>query len=289
MSTESPGRAVPGERSMWAAAHAYERFMGRWSRRVAVPFVDALPVPAGARWLDVGCGAGSLTAVIVERCAPSSLVEIDPSSELLRVARSGMRAAPQVRFEPAAAERLPFGDDRFDAAVSGLALNFVADPACGLREMARVTRSGGTVAAYVWDYDHADFFLARFWRAAAEAHGGRVPGDERGRWRLCSVAGLTELAERTDLLDPHIWTIDIETTFDGPEALWEGFLLGVGPSGSWATALSPDRREQLRACLEASLPLARDGHVCLTARALAVTGRASQTPGSGESAGCVDD
>jgi trans-aconitate methyltransferase len=260
---------------MWAAADAYERFMGRWSRRVAIGFLDALHVPAAARWLDVGCGAGSLTAVIIERCAPSTVVGIDSSSELLRLAISGMRSAPQVRFESAAAESLPFDGARFDATVSALALNFVADPARSLREMVRVTRSGGTVAAYVWDYDYADFFLARFWRAAAEAHGDRAPGDERGRWPLCSVDGLTEFAERSDLLDTRVWTIDIETAFASPDDLWEGFLVGVGPSGSWATALPADRRAQLCACLDASLPVAHDSRVHLTARALAMAGRAS--------------
>lgn len=257
---------------MWRAADAYERFMGRWSRRVAMPFLDALDSPAEGTWLDVGCGVGTVTAAIVDRCAPTAVVGVDPSAAFLRLAADGKPATSAVGFCQAGAQRLPFPEATFDATVSGLTLNFVADPARALQEMARVTRLGNTVAAYVWDYDYPDFFLTRFWDAAERATGTRAPGDERGRWRVCSPAGLAEAARRAGLSNVRTWTIRIDTTFRGPAELWEGFLLGVGPSGAWAAELHPDERAHAGALFTASLPVAEDGLVRLTAAALAVAG-----------------
>lgn len=257
---------------MWTAAEAYERFMGRWSRRVAGCFLDALDTPDGGAWLDVGCGVGTLTAAIIERCSPAAVVGVDPSPEFLRRAAARKPTACAVAFHRARAERLPFPDAALDAAVSGLTLNFVPDPTQAVREMARVTRAGGTVAAYVWDYANPDFFLARFWDAAARSAGARAAGDERGRWRVCTPAGLADLAERSRLQDARVWSIRIDTVFASPEELWAGFLLGVGPSGSWTTAMAPRDRAALRARLLASLPVAADGAAHLTATALAVAG-----------------
>ncbi|MDP8971395.1 MAG: methyltransferase domain-containing protein, partial [Actinomycetota bacterium] len=225
--------------------------------------------------LDVGCGVGALTGAIVQRCAPSAVVGIDPSEAFLRYAAAHNEATSPVRFARAHAQALPCPTATFDATVSGLTLNFLTDPARALTEMVRVTRPGGTVAAYVWDYSDPDFFLARFWAAAAGAQGARAPGDERHRWPLCSPAGLAQLADQTPLVSPRVWTLRIGISFSSPEELWAGFLLGVGPSGVWAARLRPRQQAAVRAHLEADLPVAADHSVRLTATAVAIAGSTS--------------
>lgn len=259
---------------MWTAADAYERFMGGWSRRVAASFLDGLGVGSQAAWLDVGCGVGSVTAVILERCAPSQVVGVDQSPDFLQVARGQQLPPPGASFERASAEDLPFANATFDVTVSALVLNFVPDPALAVKEMGRVTHRGGTVAAYVWDYDHPDFFLTRFWEAVATVDGVEAPTSERGRWRICSEEGIKELVERSPLRDKRVWSVEIETAFPSPDELWEGFLLGVGPSGSWTVGLTRERQEELRTLYQERLPVAEDGSVRLTARALAFAGSA---------------
>ena len=136
---------------VWTSGDAYEVYVGRWSRRVADEFLQWIAVPAGGGWLDVGCGTGELTRVILDRCQPMGVTGVDPSRAFLALAleRTSDRRA---EFREGDAQALPFEDARFDAAVSGLVLNFVPEPERGVSEMARVTRGGGTVAAYVWDY-----------------------------------------------------------------------------------------------------------------------------------------
>lgn len=260
----------PTEHGTWTGAEAYDRFMGRWSRQVAAEFVEALKVPAHAKWLDVGCGVGSLTAVIVERAAPSLVVGVDPSAAFLRLAGTRVRP-PAARFEKGPAEHLSFDDATFDATVSGLVLNFLPDPHAGLREGMRVTRPGGVVAAYVWDYAHLDFFLARLWQAVAETDGRPAPVDERHRWRICSREGLSELAQQSGLRDWKVWTIPVTTSYASAQQVWERFLLGAGPAGAWVSAIPPERLERLRQHFLAALPLG-NGRVLLTSTAIAVAG-----------------
>lgn len=254
---------------MWTAAADYDLFMGRWSREAAQQALAAVDVPAGARWLDVGCGTGQVAAVIAESCDPCDVVGVDPSADFVHAAKRQHR--PNVRFHQAFAEQLPFEDGSFDATVSGLMLNFTDDPAAALAEMARVTRPGGTVAAYVWDYDHPGFFLTRVWKALEETLGYRAAGDERGRWPLCSPSGLRDLAVASPLVAPTVWTIEIHTPLTGSDELWEGLLWGLGPSGAAVTGLSRHDQAKLRTRLEANWPA---DTAELTARAIAARGTA---------------
>ena len=138
---------------------AYERAMGTWSRLAGEIFLDWLAPPLGLRWIDVGCGNGAFTELLVERCAPVEVQGIDPSEGQLAFART--RPASRVaKFRQGDAMALPFAADRFDAAVMALVLVFVPDPAKGIEEMVRVVSPGGTVATYIWDMLDGGFPLA---------------------------------------------------------------------------------------------------------------------------------
>jgi ubiquinone/menaquinone biosynthesis C-methylase UbiE len=128
----------------------YERYMGNWSRRVGTIFLDWLAAPSGLKWIDVGCGNGAFTELIVERCAPTEVRGIDPSEDQLTFART-RPAARLAKFDSGDAIALPFPTDTFDVAVMALVIFFVPDPGKGVAEMSRVVRPGGVVAAYAWD------------------------------------------------------------------------------------------------------------------------------------------
>ena len=135
---------------------AYERYMGEWSRLAGETFLDWLAPEPGLRWLDVGCGNGAFTEMLVGRCAPASVQGIDPSEGQLAYART--RPASRVaQFRRGDAMAVPFPDDTFDAAVMPLVIFFVPDPARGVAEMARVVRAGGVVTAYAWDMEGGGF------------------------------------------------------------------------------------------------------------------------------------
>ena len=151
------------------SADAYLRFMGRYSEPLAAQFADLAGVRGGQRLLDVGCGPGALTAELVSRAGPDAVSAVEPSGSFAAAARERL---PGVDVRQAAAERLPFGDAAFDAALAQLVVHFMADPVAGLREMGRVTRPGGVVAACVWDHAGGRGPLSAFWRAVRELDPG---------------------------------------------------------------------------------------------------------------------
>src|SRR5581483_6380212 len=140
---------------------AYERVMGRWSQIAGAQFLDWIGPPKNLRWIDVGCGNGAFTEVLIERCAPAAVTGIDPSDGQLAYARArpGTRLA---QFRVADAQSLPFADNSFDAASMALVITFIPDPRKGATEMARVVRSGGIVASYMWDFAGGGFPLRQF-------------------------------------------------------------------------------------------------------------------------------
>jgi ubiquinone/menaquinone biosynthesis C-methylase UbiE len=151
--------------AVWGNTEAYDAYMGRWSRPAAEAFVAWLALPSGRRWLDVGCGMGALTEAVLAAAAPQAVVGIDPSAEFIRTARARI-ADPRVHVAIGDARALALRSATVDVVVAGLALNWIADPAAALAEMARVVRPGGTVAAYVWDYAGAMQLVRTFWQAA---------------------------------------------------------------------------------------------------------------------------
>ena len=260
----------PMVRDVWAVGDAYEAYVGRWSRRVAEAFLQRLDVPEGARWLDVGCGTGALTAAVLATQEPAEVVGVDPSGGFLATARTGIDDG-RATFLAGDAQALPLPDSRVDAVVSGLVLNFVPDPAAAVAEFVRVTVPGGTAAAYVWDYAEGMGMMRRFWDAAALLD--PAAADEGPRFPLCRPAPLRQLWENAGLHDPTVTAIEVPTVFAGFDDYWTPFLGGQGPAPAYVMSLPEDDRAALRELLRARLPARPDGSIPLTAKAWAVWGR----------------
>ena len=258
-------------RDRWSGGDDYEAWIGRWSRKVAPRFIDWLAIPSDARWLDLGCGTGALTAAIVERAHPTSVIGVDPSADFVDAA-ARKQTDERVRFAVADASALPVQTGSVDVVVSGLVLNFVPDIAGGLGEMRRVTASGGTVAAYVWDYAGRMDLIRRFFDAAIEVDPKAVAHDEGIRFPICSPDGLRDAFETAGLTAVDVHALDVATRFRDFDDYWAPFLTGVGPAPGYAISLAPEVRAALRTRLEETLPIAADGSIELIARAWAVRG-----------------
>ena len=247
------------------AADAYDRFMGRYSLLLSPQLADLAGVRAGQRVLDVGCGPGALTTELVGRLGPEDVAAVDPSEPFVVAARA---RNPGVDVRQASAERLPFPDRAFDAAVAQLVVHFMADPIAGLAEMARVTRRDGVVAACVWDHAGGQGPLSLFWQAARELDPGvrdesQLAGAREGH--------LAELFEQAGLRDIEQTTVSSSLEHATFEAWWEPFTGGVGPAGSYVASLDEDSRAALRGRCRALLP---DAPFTVTARAWAARGLA---------------
>lgn len=256
----------------WAAADAYERYVGRWSRPVAMQFVEWLAVPPARTWLDVGCGTGALSETIVRSASPARLIGIDASLAYLsqacqRLTRTGVSVIRGL------AQQMPLQSGRFDAVVSGLALNFVPMTGAAVSEMARVARRGGLVAAYVWDYARGMQLMRFFWDAAVALDPFAAALDEGNRFPMCHPDRLETLFRTNGLGDVRTRAIDIPTPFVDFDDYWSPFLGAQGPAPGYAMSLSEDRRARLRDRIRRTLPIASDGSIALTARAWAVCGR----------------
>jgi len=247
------------------AADAYDRFMGRYSVPLAPLLADLASVEAGQRVLDVGCGPGALTAELVARLGTGSVRAVDPSPSFLATVRE---RNPGVDVEQASAEQLPFADADFDAALAQLVVHFMADPVVGLREMGRVTRDGGVVAACVWDHAGGGGPLALFWEGAHAfdpnvEDESKLAGARKGHLgELFRDAGLRDVVETA-------LTVDVEhPTFD---EWWEPFTFGVGPAGGFVQRLAEDDRERLRELCRERMP---EAPFVVSARAWAARGLA---------------
>jgi SAM-dependent methyltransferase len=248
---------------------AYERYMGKWSRLAAETFLDWLAPEPGLRWLDVGCGNGAFTEMIVERCAPVSVQGIDPSEEQLAFARARL-ASSAAQFRQGDAMAQPFPDDTFDAAVMPLVIFFVPDPARGVAEMARVVCPGGIVTAYAWDMSGSGGFPYETLQDEMRGMGIAVPappspGASRidAMWNLWTGAGLEAVETRE---------IAVQRTFADFDDYWTTILLGprVGPP---LAAMASEEIAILKTRMRARLPADAAGRITYGARANAVKGR----------------
>lgn len=247
---------------------AYERMMGIWSRIAGHIFLDWLKPRSGLRWVDIGCGNGAFTELIVERCAPAEVQGIDRSEGQLAFART-RPAARVAQFARGDALALPFAPGQFDAAVMALVIFFVPDPAKGVAEMARVVAPGGTVAAYAWDMLGGGFPLEPF-RDAMRAMGIKPLGPPRPE--ASRMEALRELWTGAGLGEVETRTITVERRFADFEDFWTAGLSGssVGPT---VAALVPADVERLKANVRARLPADPSGRITYAARANAVKGR----------------
>ncbi len=230
------------------AADAYDRFMGRYSTPLAAEFVEFAAIEPGWRVLDVGCGPGALTTELVRRVGAEGVVGVDPSPSFVEAAR---RRHPGVEIHVGGAEHLPLPDDGFDASLAQLVVHFMSDPVAGLREMKRVTRAGGVVAACVWDFEEGGSPLSVLWDAArsidpdAPGESG-LPGTRRGQLEtLFGEAGL----DRVEHGALTVWRD--HPTF---EEWWHPYELGVGPAGAYVASLQPDQRLALADRCRSLLP-----------------------------------
>jgi SAM-dependent methyltransferase len=222
------------------SADAYLGFMGRYSAPLAEQFLELVGIRRGDRVLDVGCGPGVLTAPLVERCGAEAVAAVDPSAPFVEAVR---RRFPEVDVRRARAEHLPYADDSVDAALAQLVVHFMTDPVAGLREMGRVARPGGLVAASVWDLAGGTGPLSVFWSAARELD-PQAPdeADRAGAGR----GQLAELAARAGLTAPRSTSLTVSVPFVSFEGWWDPYEDGVGPAGAYVASLDAEARTTVR-------------------------------------------
>ncbi|MFC4022121.1 class I SAM-dependent methyltransferase [Micromonospora sp. GCM10011542] len=256
---------------VWADGEAYEAYVGRWSRPVAAEFVRWLDVPPGRHWLDVGCGTGALTSTVLAEADPARVTGVDRSAGFVAHARTRVDD-PRVAFEVGDARELPLPDRAVDVVVSGLALNFVPEPARAVAEFARLLRPAGVTAAYVWDYAEGMAFMRYFWDAAVELDRSAGELDEGCRFGVCQPDALRAVWSDAGLVAVSVRPVEVPTVFADFADYWTPFLGGQGAAPSYVTTLAEPDRVALRDLLAARLPVEPDGSIRLTARAWAVRG-----------------
>ena len=250
-------------------AEVYDRFVGRYSRALGQATVERVAPAPGSRVLDVGCGPGPLTAVVAEVVGAGNVAAADPSEQFARACQQRVPGA-DVRVAPA--EQLPFEDDSFDLVLSQLVVNFLSDAPAGVREMRRVTRAGGTIAATVWDYTGEMTMLRAFWDAAVETDPeGAGPIDEGRRMAHHTPGPLAALWSEAGLTAVETGAIVVSAAYEDFDDLWQPFTAGVGPAGAYCASLTADARERLRAAYHGRLG-SPDGPFELSARAWLVRG-----------------
>lgn len=255
----------------WDSSLAYDRYIGRWSRQVAASFLDWLALPPGLAWADVGCGTGALVSSILTLGAPASIVAIDTSNGFVSQARDLIRD-PRAHFLLGDAAHLPWTASGWDVAVSGLVLNFVRDPDAMTREMIRVTKPGGWISMYVWDYAGGMQMVRHFWDVAVAICPEDARLDQAERFPLCQPGPLQDLFERNHLKSVTVQALDIPTVFQNFDDYWRPFLGKTGSAPTYLASVSNEERERIRKTLESRLAPVPDRPFELSARAWAVRG-----------------
>lgn len=250
----------------------YERYMGIWSQLAGETFLDWLAPNAGLRWLDVGCGNGAFTEMLVERCAPVSVQGIDPSEGQLVYART--RPASRIaQFQQGDAMALPFPDDAFDVAVMPLVIFFVPEPAQGVAEMVRVVSPGGVVTAYGWDLLGGGFPYETLLAAMREL-GMTVP--EPPNPGAASLDTLRDFWVAAGLESVETREITVQRTFADFDDYWTT-VLGAPSVGAKLAAMTPTELAHLKELQRARLPIDAAGQITYSARANAVKGQVPTT------------
>jgi len=210
----------------WESGSPYEQYIGRWSRRVAPIFLSWLNLAPQMRWLDVGCGTGALSAAIFNLCSPKCVTGVDPSEGFLKLASQSL--AGKVTLHVGTATAIPLAASSVDVVVSGLVLNFVPNVPGALTEMCRVTKPGGVLAAYVWDYKNQMELIRIFWDAALVLDENARELHEGLRFPICSRGALRKVFEETGLLNVEVTALDAVADFTSFDDYWHPFLGGQG-------------------------------------------------------------
>ncbi|MEO6653452.1 MAG: class I SAM-dependent methyltransferase [Ilumatobacteraceae bacterium] len=257
---------VEGARNFQTTGKAYDAFMGRYSRPLAQSFADAARIEAGMSALDVGCGPGALTGVLIDRLGVDSVSAIDPSPPFVA---DCSRRHVGVDVREGRAEAIPFADGSFDRSLAQLVMHFVSDPSAAATEMRRVVRPGGAVAACVWDFEVEMEMLRAFWDAA-RAVDPHAP-DEARTLRFGAPGEIAELFAGAGIADIVERRLTVESTYADFDELWDGFLAGIGPAGAFCVGLDDTHREVLRREIFDRIG-APSGTFTLSAAALSATG-----------------
>jgi SAM-dependent methyltransferase len=247
---------------------AYERYMGQWSRLTGESFLEWLHPPSGLRWLDVGCGNGAFTELIVERCEPASVDGIDPSEPQLAYARA-RHSLSGSQFHQADAMALPFHDHVFDAAVMPLVIFFVPDPGKGVAEMVRVVCPGGLVSAYAWDMAGNGFPYESL-RSQMREFGIAVPTPPSPE--SSAIDALRALWADAHLEAVETRQISVQRVFNDFEDYWTAVLGGPSVSKRLAS-MAPKDLALLKTRMQRHLVADASGRITCSARANAVMGR----------------
>ena len=230
------------------SADAYQRFMGRWSAPLTGEFLRSADVRVTGQVLDVGCGPGVLTAVLVDRYGAPAVAAVDPSESFLAATRARF---PGLEVRQGVAEDLPYDDGSFDAALAQLVVHFMTDPVAGLRDMGRVTRSGGVVATCVWDHAGGGSPVSVVWSAAQDVdpsapNEADLPGTREGQ--------LPAYAREAGLRDITPSALTVSQRFESFDEWWAPYLFGVGPLGAYIGTLEEDHLAALKERCRELLP-----------------------------------
>ena len=255
--------------ALFSDGRAYERLMGRWSRVAGGEFLDWLALPRGLRCLDVGCGNGAFTEVLIAKSAPAAVTGIDPAEGQLAYART-RPGAKLVQFQIGNAQDLPFANSAFDAALMALVISFVPDPAQAAREMARVVRPGGTVATYMWDIPGGGLPLQPI-HVAMRSMG--VETLNPPSHAVSTQDSMRALWQQAELQAIESRTIRFEVAYSGFDDFWDSNSVPIGPAGQAIHRLAPERQQQLKAELRKQLPEGPNGRIAYEVYANAVKGQ----------------
>jgi len=254
----------------WESSSPYELFMGRWSRLAAELFIEQFDWQRQQDWLDVGCGTGAMSRVVLERCEAKNLIGVDPSAEFVGHAQKYL-GSERAQFSLGDAEALDQETQSIDRCVSAFVLNFVPDTSKSLMEMKRVLRPEGRIGILLWDYAAGMGMLRKFWDAAIEIQPAAQELDEGVRFPICREGALAELCEELGFQDVQSRALDIECNFESFDDYWTPFEGKVGPAPSFMESLKADESEALKEKLRESLAIEADGSIRLISRAWAVS------------------
>ena len=240
----------------------YERFMGRWSRAAGHIFLAWLAPPKAARWLDVGCGTGAFTELVLDNCSPNTIVAVDPAAAQIEHARR-RPIVKRADFRVADALALPFPDHSFDIVVSALVINFIPDREKALAEMRRVTRPGGVIAGYVWDFANilSSSSPMQHQLRALGAYMPPYPGAAES-----SLDALQSMFTAAGLADIAATVIDVKQAYRDFDDFWDAQTPSFAPTTKAIAALSDKERVRFRESVRAALPPDPDGSVTYSAR-----------------------